>query len=669
MQSIRPSFFDASSLRLLLFGGKGGVGKTTCATAAALRLASARPRDSFLLVSIDPAHSLVDSLAGSVPPANLQVLELDASECLSAFRAMYGQTLREIAAAGTFLDDEDVGQFLRLSLPGLDELMAFLRVSDWVEDGRYACIVVDTAPSGHTLKLLEMPGLLQKWVAMLDALLAKRRYMRMAFSRCGQVDRLDRFIANWSDAIAKVMALLNNPAHCEFVPVTIPEPLSVRETIALRQDLTRFGIASADLVVNQLHRPGLCPACSEAYSLEKDQIRKLMLAVEPTNVWAIDLLEAEVRGTERLERFWENARLIELSSPGRPLPVLPKRPPDYPAPLPLPETNLIMFAGKGGVGKTTLACATALRLARELPNKRLLLVSTQSGHSLSACLATDVGAQPTLIVAGLSAVEIDSPAFFQALKAGYASDVEQFLQSVSTRFDLTFDRVVFEKLMDLAPPGLEEVTALARILELLSSRRYDLLVLDSAPTGHFLRLMQLPSLINQWLRAFFQVLIKYQRVIELPNFAGLLVDLSKNLKKFRALVSDPARTILYAVSIPTEMALEETRDLLRACDTLGIPAQSIFLNRITPPGKCQLCEAVRRRELQVAGDFQKAFPRQPQVLVYRQGQPTGLERLEELSRGLFVSRREPMNQQFEGTICGRISENKATNLNLRGSRS
>ena len=103
---------------MLLFGGKGGVGKTTCATATALRLAAERAGESFLLVSTDPAHSLQDSLAGMVPPANLTVRELDAQECLATFRAENGPKLREIAAAGTFLDDEDISRFLNLVFAG-----------------------------------------------------------------------------------------------------------------------------------------------------------------------------------------------------------------------------------------------------------------------------------------------------------------------------------------------------------------------------------------------------------------------------------------------------------------------------------------------------------------------------------------------------------------------
>lgn len=134
---------------------------------------------------------------------------------------------------------------------------------------------------------------------------------------------------------------------------------------------------------------------------------------------------------------------------------------------PSPDIRLALFAGKGGVGKTTLACATAAAMARDFPQKRILLFSTDPAHSLSACLGVEVGPHPIQVAHGLSAMEIDAHAEFAALKSGYAGDIEAFLRSLSTRLDLTFDRIVLEKLMDLAPPGLDEIMALARMLDLL----------------------------------------------------------------------------------------------------------------------------------------------------------------------------------------------------------
>ncbi|MEK6655559.1 MAG: ArsA family ATPase, partial [Thermodesulfobacteriota bacterium] len=176
-----PAFLADEDLRILLFGGKGGVGKTTAAAATALDRAIRHPKRSLLLVSTDPAHSLQDSLSGTTPPSNLKVMELDAHAYLADFKQKNRQRLMEIASRGTFLDEEDINRFLELSLPGIDELMAFLEISRWVTEGTYDGIIMDTAPTGHTLRLLEMPDLIRKWLEALDALLAKRRYMKKLF--------------------------------------------------------------------------------------------------------------------------------------------------------------------------------------------------------------------------------------------------------------------------------------------------------------------------------------------------------------------------------------------------------------------------------------------------------------------------------------------------------
>jgi arsenite-transporting ATPase len=632
----RPSFFDNTSLQLLLFGGKGGVGKTTCATAAALRLAVERARDSFLLVSTDPAHSLHDSLAGMRPPANLTVQELNAQECLEVFRTENGQKLHDIAAAGTFLDDEDIDRFLNLSLPGLDELMAFLQIVDWVESRRYDCILVDTAPGGHTLRLLAMPALIGNWLSMLDSLLAKRRYMRKVFGRSESPDSLDLFVSKWWASLRRLDKLWRDPARCQFVPVAIAEPLSVRETVELRKELRRRRIAVSNLVINQLHRPGVCSNCSEASAREQEQVRQLYSTNEPAAVWAIDLFADEICGAELLSGFWDQARAIETVPAMAPV-LWGTRDArvETPAALPSGEVQVVLFCGKGGVGKTTLSCATAARLARDFPEKRILLFSTDPTHSLSACLNVEAGPQPVGVGGGLSAMEIDAPAEFDALKARYADDIEEFLQNVAAGFDLTFDRVVLEKMMDLAPPGLDEVMALTRILDLLVHDRFDMFVLDSAATGHFIRLLELPALIDEWLKTFFRVLLKYEHVLQLPSFSDQLVELSKNLKQFRKLLLDPAKAVLNVVSIPTQMAWEETKDLVASCERLGIVVAAMFLNLLTPPGECDLCASLRRREAATLERFRQTFPRQQLSLVYRQGQPVGLDRLEALARSLY----------------------------------
>ena len=642
MNVATPSFLDYRGLQLLIFGGKGGVGKTTCAAAAALQLAQRSPASSFLLVSTDPAHSLADSLAGFRPPDNLKVLELDAREYLTTFKKAHSEKLREIASRGTFLDDEEISRFLDLSLPGLDELMAFLEISAWVENRSYDCIIVDTAPSGHTLRLLAMPEFLRKWLAMLETLLAKHRYMKWAFTRSRYRDELDTFLEELAASVKRMEELLRDSARCRFVPVMLAEAMSIRETVSIVKEVDRLKLPMNDIVINRLYPDNPCAVCGDERLRQIRELRNLFSQTQLSRfaLWTVPLYAEEVRGRKALKSFWDGVGQITQA------PAAEREPSAVQAIRveaaiqgPPPEAALLIFAGKGGVGKTTLACATALQLARNTSGKKVLLFSTGPAHSLSACLEVEIDSRPRAVTSGLTAMEIDSQAEFEALKKQYAGDIAKFLESVSSNFDLTFDREVLERTLDLSPPGLDEVMALTRVMALLASGRYDVLVLDSAATGHLVRLLELPEIIDQWLKVFFDLFLKYRQVFRLTKFSQELVTMSKNLKRLRGLLSDPARAALYAVSIPTDMALEETRDLVAACERLRIQVPGLFLNLVTPPSDCELCSALYRRESLVQKKFQQSLSGKDVTVVYRRGEMRGLHRLGELGKALYQGTR------------------------------
>jgi arsenite-transporting ATPase len=249
----------------------------------------------------------------------------------------------------------------------------------------------------------------------------------------------------------------------------------------------------------------------------------------------------------------------------------------------------------------------------------------------------EIDSRPKVVISGLTAMEVDAEEEFEALKKQYAGDIAKFLESMSSQFDLTFDREVIERILDLSPPGLDEVMALTRVTALLASGNYDVLVLDSASTGHLIRLLELPEIIDQWLKIFFDLFLKYQQIFRLTKFSQELVTLSKNLKRLKQSLSNPATAALYAVSIPTDMAYEETRDLLAACKRLGIGVARLFLNLFTPPSDCGLCSALYRRESLVRDKFQQSLPGKDFTLVYRCGETRGLRRLGELGQALYQS--------------------------------
>jgi len=636
-----PSFLHDERLQLLLFGGKGGVGKTSCATAAALKRAGHLVDKSLLLISTDPAHSLADSMAGFSPPPNLQILELDAMRSLETFKKKHDNRLRQIALRGTFLDDEDINRFMALSLPGLDELMAFLDISEWVIERRYDLIIVDTAPTGHTLRLLSMPDIVRKWLEALDTLLAKHRYMKQIFGGSYQKDELDEFLLGLSSSVKEMESLLQDQVRCRFVPVMIGEKLCVQETLNLMSELKRIKVSAEDMVINRLFPETSCTVCAMERSRQMREIEGVFEEFPGHALWAIPLYPEEVRGPATLTFFWNgvyplkqedletgNWKLETANKLSTPLVEGPARSPS-------PDMKLMLFAGKGGVGKTTMACATAMRIAQNLKEKKVFLFSTDPAHSLSYCLDTRVGPEPKELMPGLTAMEIDAVQEFEVLKREYAEELKGFLAAISPNLDLTFDREVMERMMDLSPPGLDEVMALARAMELLSQERYDIFILDSAPTGHLIRLLETPEIIDQWLKAFFELFLKYKKIFRLPRMAQRLVQVSKELKLLKTVLKDPARSALYCVTILTEMAFQETMDLIRACEGMAINVPLIILNLATPENECPLCSALYQRETQIRKRFKEAFPGKSQTLVYRQGEIRGLQQLIDLGEALY----------------------------------
>jgi arsenite-transporting ATPase len=639
MSAPAPSFLADHGLRLLLFGGKGGVGKTSCATATALQLARDSPGTAFLLISTDPAHSVMDSLAGSMPPPNLQVTELDAQACLAAFKGQHGPKLRTIASRGTFLDHDDISRFLDLSLPGLDELMASLEIAGWAADRRFQTIVVDTAPTGHTLRLLAMPALLRNWLGALDALLAKHRYMRKLFSGAVNRDEIDAFLEGLAGSVKQMEALLRDSGRSRFVPVMLAEEMSLSETRSLLAELKRAQVPVNDIVVNRLFPENDCPVCADGRVQQSRILSEIFSSpdLSPYTWWCVPLYPKEVRGTESLKAFWGGLTRLtrRLVCPQGPIPT--DRPWAETAARPPGQTSLLLFAGKGGVGKTTLACATSVRLAQGSPSREVLLFSTDPAHSLADCLGAPVGPAPRRICPGLTALEIDAQAEFRALKQLYSEELRSFLRSLFPQMDLAFDREAMERIVDLSPPGLDEVMALAQVMDLCDQNHYDTLVLDSAPTGHLIRLLETPELVDGWLKVFFGLFLKYKQVFRLPKVSHRLVEMSKALKRLRALLADPAQCALHGVAILTDMAFEETKDLLAACQRMQVNAPLLFLNLATPPSDCRLCSALRRREAVIEQKFRQAFPAMAQVVVYRHGEPRGLARLGELGQSLYAA--------------------------------
>src|SRR5687768_16820508 len=232
---------ELASRRVVLFGGKGGVGKTTISAAAALHYAKTR---AVILFTTDPASNLSDLLSNPATQqlSNLRLESLDADKLYAKFLGTHLESFLEIGDRGTYLDREELRRLFELSLPGVDELMAWMHIGELIEENPETLIVVDTAPTGHTLRMLSSSDHFRQLALALDAMQEKHRAMVRQFTRRDPRDAIDAFIDDFDDRAKKRRALLTDPTRAAFVPVTLAEPLVVEQTIRLIGEVSELDV-------------------------------------------------------------------------------------------------------------------------------------------------------------------------------------------------------------------------------------------------------------------------------------------------------------------------------------------------------------------------------------------------------------------------------------------
>lgn len=247
-------------LQFIIFGGKGGVGKTTMSAALALKFAEAHKDKKILIFTTDPAPSLGDSFEQELSnkPAkingtqNLWAMEINAKVVLEEFKEKYGKDILDILQQGTYLEDEETKEILSLDIPGLDEIMGLKKITDFMESQEYDLYIVDTAPTGHTLRLLTLPDLLDNWIKFLAGLRWKYHYIIERASGRKRIESADKFLLEMKKTVKKVKSLLQDPIKTEFVVVTIAEAMGVAETEDLISSLEKSRIPSHYIIINNI---------------------------------------------------------------------------------------------------------------------------------------------------------------------------------------------------------------------------------------------------------------------------------------------------------------------------------------------------------------------------------------------------------------------------------
>ena len=534
-----------ASTRFIFVVGKGGVGKTTTAGALALKLAD--QGIATHLISTDPAHSLSDLFAGAQCSEHLRVEEFHARTYADEFfREMRGP-LGELIERGSYLDAKDAASFLDLSIPGIDEVMGALRLVD-LEQSDAARIVVDTAPTGHTLRLLDSGEIIESWVAAGRAMGEKAGVVASALVGRAVRLRAEALLDEWHARVQRFEkeVLANGSA----IVVTRSGNIVNEETRRLIDQLQSRNIAVAAVL-----------AVGDA--VEKADFSVDVFAqsagCEALRSWPAHVHKSASSRTPARQHSRSNTQADTRSAE----PWLTKLP-----------VRLVWVAGKGGVGKSTCAAAIATCMAEQ---RRVCLISTDPAGSLSEVLDTAVGVDAVQIAPNLDARQIDAVAEFTRMREKYRVAVDEVFESLGLNSAAALDRKVVESLWDFAPPGIDEIISLIEILG--QAPDYDVLIIDSAPTGHFLRLLQMPELALDWVHALLRLLVKYGAAVSLDALAKDLLAFAKQLRQIKLDLSTPETTAVFVVTLAQPMVEAETARLSSTLLQAGVPVTATILNR------------------------------------------------------------------------------------------
>jgi len=552
--------------RTSLIVGKGGVGKTTCAVEIARLFA--RRGERTLVISTDPAAALATVLESPVSTQNaavegepnLDARQLSASELRRAFLDEWRETIAEIIDRGTYLDRDDVNGIVDAALPGVDEIFALLALADELADteSAYSRVVVDTAPTGHTLRLLAAPETFRALLSMLDLMQDKHRFMVRALTHRYRRDRADAFLETMRSRIDGLRTALRDAASVAAVLVTRDEPVVTAESERYLESLRALQVRVAAIIVNAVKSNLRHPDAGS---------REASSSGGPAVVSRGYYGTADKQVLSSLRSHQDDGAHEVLRS--------------------LRSRVLTIVAGKGGVGKTTVACALAIDAAG-YNDAVTLLVSTDPAPSIADALAARDAAWATKDVEQrlddpprLVVRQMDAAAAFARLRDQYQARIDGLFESVVGHgVDVTQDRAILRDLLSLAPPGIDELFALSMLGDALHDRRFARIIVDPAPTGHLLRLLEMPAIALEWSHRLMRLMLKYRDVVGRGDMAHELLDFAKRTRALDALLHDAAQCSVVLVSLDEPVVRAETERLAVEIAARGIDISALVWNRV-----------------------------------------------------------------------------------------
>lgn len=533
-----PSFL-LEAPRYLFLTGKGGVGKTSVACASAVSLA--RAGRSVLLVSTDPASNVAEVLGLTIGNAitavpavpGLSALEIEPGQAAEAYRERIVAPVRGLLPRAEIdLIEEQLSGACTTEIASFNEFTGLLTGDEAVRG--FDHIVFDTAPTGHTIRLLQLPG---SWTEFLAE-------GKGDTSCLGPLAGLERQRAVYADAVAT----LGDPSRTRLVLVTRAQRSALTEVARTGAELAAVGMREQHLVVNAVmpEPDGTDELATAVHAREQAALHDLPEALRALPTDVLDLKADDVVGLRALDTFFGHGPAAMPPDLLGSAPALPAGVGDFGAlvdALGRQDHGLVMLMGKGGVGKTTLAAAIAVALAeRGLP---VHLTTTDPAAHLAETLAGTV--------ANLEVSRIDPAAATRTYR-------ETVLRTKGAALD-DAGRAALEE--DLRSPCTEEIAVFQAFSRAVGEARRRFVVIDTAPTGHTLLLLDAAG--------------SYHRDIVRQMGAG-----SSFVTPMMRL-QDPDLTKVIVVTLPETTPVTEAEQLQRDLRRAGIEPWAWVVNKALGP--------------------------------------------------------------------------------------
>jgi len=559
--------------KYIFFSGKGGVGKTTMASATAIHHAIEGKKT--LIVTTDPASNLADvfeqEIGHRVTPVNgvenLFAMEIDPDEATNEYKERIIGPFREIMPEDVIASLEE-----QFNSPCTTEMASFDRFVDFMEIDDYDVVVFDTAPTGHTIRLLELPV---DW----------SRHIEESAKGSGQTCLGPvQAIQESKDKYDRATALLKDSGRTTFVFVMRPEELSLYETLRASKELETIGIKSGELIINGILPEDVCEIgfFNKKYEAQRGVIEQANTAIDKPKYHML-LRDNEVKGVDALKSVAgelfngkKSSFSIRKEMHGQ-ADFITQRPDVDLLWLPGKETKAVFFTGKGGVGKTTVSCVAALYTSQK--GFKTLLVTTDPAAHVGEVLDKEVGSEPTRITDNLYAVMIDQEAAVREYK-------EKILDEARGKYSEDMLAAMEE---ELNSPCTEEMAAFDKFAQFIESKDYDAIVFDTAPTGHTLRLLDLP----------FDYAKQVEMMVATEESAEVKDTTRDRFKGIIEMLRDKNRTVFNLVLYPESTPIMESYRAMLDLKDAGIETQLVVANMVLPEEVCANDFFKNRRQMQM----------------------------------------------------------------------